>query len=120
MPLCKHLPAQQELVDAGSAGDRARGDCGSGSALAPAKLAPDIDATGRLDRVRHDGLFGALFAVAFLPGRMTRPYRYRVIDGSRGIVMFAAKNPQYTAMLVEQAHRASGVSRAARGPAGAV
>ena len=92
----------------------------AGAALALAKLAPDIDATGRWIAFAMLAFFGALFAIAFLPGRMTRPYRYRVIDGSRGIVMFAAKNPQYTALLVEQAHRASGVNSATRGPAGAV
>jgi hypothetical protein len=38
-------------------------------------------------------------AVGIVPNRLTRPYRYRVVDSSRGIARFQGKSEAYTELL---------------------
>lgn len=64
---------------------------------------PDIDATGRWITFTVVGLFGVVLAVAIVPNRYCRPYRFKVIDNERAVIEFAARNPAYTRMVIEQA-----------------
>ncbi len=63
---------------------------------------PHGDTVGRWGLFGIIGFFGALIGGVVIASRVCRPYRMKVVDADRGIVKFAASNPAYTAMLVEQ------------------
>lgn len=75
---------------------------------------PGIDAFGRWFLFGIIGFFGILVGGVVVAGRVCRPYRIAVVDADRGIVKFAASNPGYTAMLVEQVRASEGVAAHAR------
>ena len=71
---------------------------------------PGGDAVGRWILFSLVGFFGALVGGVVIAGRACRPYRIRVVDADRGIVKFAASNPGYTAMLIEQVRASDGLA----------
>jgi hypothetical protein len=73
-------------------------------------LIPGGDATGKWILGAIAGFFAMLFGVAIVPSRFCRPYRLGVVDADRGILKFAARNPRYTEMLVEQVRRSDGIA----------
>lgn len=75
---------------------------GGAAYLAAAAFLPIED---RVLRQLLPGIVAVLavpIAVATLPGRLCRPYRYRVLDGQRGVTLFSAENPEYTRQLMER------------------
>jgi hypothetical protein len=60
------------------------------------------------------GFFGALVGGVVVANRACRTYRIAVVDADRGIVKFAAANPTYTAMLVEQVRLSDGIATPVR------
>lgn len=71
---------------------------------------PGIDAIGRWSLFGITGFFGGLVGGVVIASRVCRPYRMAVVDADRGIVKFSARNPAYTAMLVEQIRASDGLA----------
>jgi hypothetical protein len=63
---------------------------------------PGLDLTGRWIVFTLFSFFLSLLALVILPGRRTRPYRLKVVDGDRGIFRFSAINPQFNTLLAER------------------
>jgi MFS family permease len=75
-----------------------------------AALFPYGDAIGRWGLFGILGFFAALIGGVMIASRVCQPYRLKVVDTDRGIVKFAASNPAYTAMLVEQVRASDGLA----------
>ncbi len=73
-----------------------------------ASLPHGIDNIGRWMIFILITLFGSLVGGVLIAGQYSRPYRMKVIDHDRHIVKFAAANPDYTAMLIDQVHESDG------------
>lgn len=107
VPLCKSCSRQLSrrwwfyVVAVGAASVALAG----GLAIA----APSIDTVGRWGLFGITAFFGALVGGVVIASRVCRPYRITVIDADRGIVQFAASNPAYTAMIVEQVRLSDGL-----------
>ena len=75
-----------------------------------AVIIPGIDAFGRWFLFGMVGFLGAVIGGVVIAAAVCRPYRLAVVDGDRGIVRFAASNPAYTALLVEQIRASDGLA----------
>ena len=53
--------------------------------------------------------FASLIGGVVTAAIVVRPYRLAVVDRDRGIVRFAAANPEFTALLVDQVRRSDGI-----------
>ncbi len=73
-----------------------------GISALPALIIPGLDAFGRWMLFILIGLFATGLALAIVPGRITGPYRYRIIDYGRGVAMFKAA-PAFIQLLEEAA-----------------
>jgi hypothetical protein len=69
---------------------------------------PYGDAVGRWGVFGMIGFLAALIGGVVIATHLSLPYRMKVVDADRGIVKFAASNPAYTAMLVEQVRASDG------------
>jgi hypothetical protein len=69
-----------------------------------------IDEVGRWIMMGFLGLFGAVFGVAVLPSRLTRPFKIRWLDKRRSIARFKATNPVYTQFLIDRPRAADGLA----------
>jgi hypothetical protein len=67
-----------------------------------------IDAAGHWIIFSLVAFFGILFGVAIIPTWLGRPYRLYIIDPDRNINKFAAENPAYTQLLIDQVDQSQG------------
>ena len=81
----------------------------SAAGLVALLLPRGVDETGRWIAFTVIGLFATLIGAAVVPARLCRPYRYGIIDADRGIARFAAQNPRYTDLLVQQVRQYDGL-----------
>jgi hypothetical protein len=84
--------------------------CSLALAAVTATAVPGIDSFGRWFIFGVLGFFGALVGGVVIAGLTCKPYRMAVVDGDRGVVKFAARNPGYTAMLVDQVRQSDGIA----------
>lgn len=67
------------------------------------KFAPTMQEDGRNVMLGLAALIGPTIGV-YVAASVCRPYRLGTLDGGRGLFKFAAKNPQYTALVDEWVH----------------
>lgn len=70
-----------------------------------ALLIRDLDDATRYATASIIAIFTAAIAIAVIPDRICRPYRFGYIDRQRGVMKFASKNEEYTQRMIEQAHQ---------------
>jgi hypothetical protein len=61
-----------------------------------------LDAAGHWIIFSLVAFFGVLVGIAVVPTWLGRPYRFYVVDPDRNINKFAASNPAYTQLLIDQ------------------
>lgn len=81
----------------------------TGAAYVAAISIHGLDSMGRWMTGGLLAFFGTIVGWAVVPNWACRPYRVKMIDADRRILRFAARNPGFTAKLVEQVRREEGV-----------